>query len=129
MTVLLQASLILLLPDQCRCAVDDVCSLGCFLVGERISRSRFRGREITADFGARNSHSEIDLILADYAMPTMSGIELAKAIRTTRPALPVILVTSYGNREVEGLSETRILQKPYTEDELILRIRRAFNER
>jgi CheY-like chemotaxis protein len=79
---------------------------------------------------ARNSHSEIDLILADYAMPTMSGIELAKAIRTTRPALPVILVTGYGNREVmEGLSETRILQKPYTEDELILRIRRAFNER
>ena len=81
-------------------------------------------------FGARNSNSEIDLILADYAMPTMSGIELAKAIRTTRPALPVILVTGCGNREViEGLSETGILQKPYTEDELILMIKRALTER
>lgn len=77
-----------------------------------------------------DSHSEIDLILADYAMPTMSGAELAKTIKTTRPALPVILVTGYGNREViEGFNETRILQKPYTEDELILRIRRAINER
>ena len=63
-------------------------------------------------------------------MPTMSGIELAKAIRTTRPALAVIVVTGYGNREViEGLGETRILQKPYAEDELILSIKRAFYER
>ncbi|MGY8676553.1 response regulator [Bradyrhizobium sp. UFLA05-153] len=77
-----------------------------------------------------DSHSEIDLILADYAMPTMSGIELAKTIRTTRPALPVILVTGYGNREViEGFGETLILHKPYTEDELILRIKSALNER
>ncbi|WP_198029444.1 GAF domain-containing protein [Bradyrhizobium sp. WSM3983] len=76
-----------------------------------------------------DSHSEIDLILADYAMPTMSGAELARTIKTTRPALPVILITGYGNREViEGFNETRILQKPYTEDELILRIGRAINE-
>jgi CheY-like chemotaxis protein len=77
-----------------------------------------------------DSHSEIDLILADYAMPTMSGIELAKMIRTTRPALPVILVTGYGIREViEGFGEMRILHKPYTEDEFLLRIRRALDER
>jgi PAS domain S-box-containing protein len=75
------------------------------------------------------SHSEIDLILADYAMPAMSGIELAKMIETTRPALPVILVTGYGNRDViPDFMETRILQKPYTEDELILTIRRVLNE-
>jgi CheY-like chemotaxis protein len=77
-----------------------------------------------------DSRSEIDLILADYAMPAMSGVEFAKMIETARPALPVILVTGYGNRDViAGFSETRILQKPYTEDELILRIRRALNER
>jgi len=63
-----------------------------------------------------DSPSKIDLILADYAMPTMSG-ELAKTIRTTRPALPVILVTGYSNREViEGFGETRILHRPYTKD-------------
>jgi CheY-like chemotaxis protein len=47
-----------------------------------------------------DSHSEIDLILADYAMPAMSGVEFAKMIETARPALPVILVTGYGNRNV-----------------------------
>jgi PAS domain S-box-containing protein len=77
-----------------------------------------------------DSHSEIDLILADYAMPTMSGVELAKIIETTRPGLPVILVTGYGNHDIiPGFRETRILQKPYTEDELILRTRRALEER
>jgi CheY-like chemotaxis protein len=77
-----------------------------------------------------DSHSEIDLILADYAMPTMSGVELARIIETTRPGLPVILVTGYGNHDIiPGFRETRILQKPYTEDELILRTRRALEER
>ena len=77
-----------------------------------------------------DSQLEIDVILADYAMPAMNGVELAKMIETARPALPVILVTGYGNRDViAGFSETRVLQKPYTEDELILRIRSALNER
>jgi CheY-like chemotaxis protein len=76
-----------------------------------------------------DGHSEIDLILADYAMPAMSGVEFAKRIKTARPVLPVILVTGYGSRDViAGFSETRILQKPYAEDELILTIRRALNE-
>ncbi|WP_405049343.1 response regulator [Rhizobium sp. BK661] len=34
---------------------------------------------------------EIDVVLADFAMPEMSGGELAKAIRAMRPTLPVIL--------------------------------------
>jgi PAS domain S-box-containing protein len=75
------------------------------------------------------SDSEIELILADFAMPEMSGFEFAKTIQATRPVLPVILVTGYGSREVlEGFGEDRILQKPYTEDELIQKIKRALNE-
>jgi signal transduction histidine kinase/ActR/RegA family two-component response regulator len=76
-----------------------------------------------------DSDSEIDLILADLAMPKMSGVEFAKTIKTTHP-LPVILVTGYGNREaLECFREARILQKPYTEDELIGKINAALNER
>jgi CheY-like chemotaxis protein len=76
-----------------------------------------------------DSDSEIDLILADLAMPKMSGAVLAKTIKSTHP-LPVILVTGYGNREaLECFGEARILQKPYTEDELIGKIKVALNER
>jgi CheY-like chemotaxis protein len=65
------------------------------------------------------SEPGIDLVLADVAMPEMSGVELAGAIHETRPTLPVILITGY--RDLDALKEfgeSRILQKPYTESEL-----------
>jgi CheY-like chemotaxis protein len=40
---------------------------------------------------------EIDLVLADFAMPEMTGVDLAKTIHTTHPALPVILATGYSD--------------------------------
>lgn len=39
--------------------------------------------------------SEIDILITDYAMPGMSGAELATAIRRISPDLRVILVTAY----------------------------------
>jgi len=61
-----------------------------------------------------------ELVLADFAMPEMTGIELAKAICATHPNLPVILVTGYGDREtLEEFREAQILRKPYDEDGLM----------
>ena len=74
------------------------------------------------------SNQEIDLVLADFAMPEMSGGELAKAIRAMRPTLPVILITGYGYREnLKDFGEARLLQKPYAEDELMGKIAKALN--
>jgi CheY-like chemotaxis protein len=74
------------------------------------------------------SGREVDLVLADFAMPEMTGVELAKAIHATYPGLPVIVVTGYGNREeLKDFGEARILQKPYTEGELMERITEALN--
>jgi CheY-like chemotaxis protein len=64
-----------------------------------------------------------DLVLADFAMPEMTGVELAKAVHTSYPNLAVILVTGYGDREAfEDLGETQILRKPYDDDELMAAI-------
>jgi PAS domain S-box-containing protein len=72
---------------------------------------------------------KIDLVLADFAMPEMTGVELAETIHTTCPALPVILVTGYGNREaLKDFGEARILHKPYTEDELKKKIASALTK-
>jgi CheY-like chemotaxis protein len=74
------------------------------------------------------SKLEIDLVLADFAMPEMSGIELARAIHATRRTLPVILVTGYGDLDVgKVFDEARILQKPYTEDDLVDKITAVLN--
>jgi CheY-like chemotaxis protein len=67
---------------------------------------------------------EIDLVLADFAMPEMNGIELAKAIHATRPTLAVILVTGYGDVDaLKQFGESRVLLKPYSEDNLVNKIK------
>jgi PAS domain S-box-containing protein len=72
------------------------------------------------------SQPGIDLVLADFAMPLRSGVELARDIQSKRPGLPVILITGYG--EVDALKdfgETRVLRKPYGEEELATKIASA----
>jgi CheY-like chemotaxis protein len=54
----------------------------------------------------------------------MTGVELAEAIRVMDPNLPVIIVTGYAERKgLSDVDERRILQKPFTEDDLIEKIR------
>jgi CheY-like chemotaxis protein len=67
---------------------------------------------------ARNQ--EINVVLADFAMPEMSGGELAKAICAMRPTLPVILMTGYRDLNVrKEFNDLRIILKPFTEDDLV----------
>jgi signal transduction histidine kinase len=64
------------------------------------------------------SDAHIDLIVTDYAMPGMTGAELAKHIRQVRPSLPIILATGYAdlpNTDDPGLPR---LAKPYRRDEM-----------
>jgi PAS domain S-box-containing protein len=63
---------------------------------------------------------EIDIVLADFAMPEMSGGELAKAICAMLPSLPVILMTGYGDLALlKKFKGSRIIFKPFTENDLI----------
>ena len=72
---------------------------------------------------------KVDLVLADFAMPEMTGAELAKAIHGKRPDLPVVIVTGYGGREVlRDFGEAKILQKPYAENELLEKIASALRQ-
>ncbi|MBR0749034.1 PAS domain S-box protein [Bradyrhizobium japonicum] len=73
---------------------------------------------------ARNQ--EINIVLADFAMPEMSGAELAKAICAMRPTLPVILMTGYGDLDpLKELKDSRIILKPFAEDDLVNTIEAA----
>ena len=59
-----------------------------------------------------------DLMITDYLMPGMSGLELARAARRTASALPILMITGYANLASEDeLGVTRIA-KPFQLDDL-----------
>ncbi len=50
----------------------------------------------------RLAHEDYDLVYTDIKMPGMSGIEVARRIRASRPWLPVVIVTGFGSEENES---------------------------
>jgi DNA-binding NtrC family response regulator len=69
---------------------------------------------------------EIDVVLADFAMPAMNGVELARAIHPRRPALPLIIMTGHGHLDaLKEFDRSRILQEPYAEEDLVEKIAAA----
>lgn len=77
-------------------------------------------------------HDEIDLLLTDLAMPEgMSGRELAKLLRTSRPALKVIFSSGYSPDTVESGADAQTrgyyLPKPYTPAVLAKAVRQCLD--
>ena len=71
----------------------------------------------------------MDLILTDYLMPEMNGMDLLMEIRGKRPQLPVIIMTEDADREfaVKALHYkcNGLLEKPFTLDSLQKEIERV----
>ena len=44
----------------------------------------------------RESPHGFDLVLTDFTMPTMNGVELAQQIKAVRAEIPIALVTGFG---------------------------------
>ena len=60
-----------------------------------------------------------DLILTDYQMPGMNGLELASTVHHTSPGTPIVLVTAHQGglwlqERARALDLAGYLQKPFT---------------
>ncbi len=66
-----------------------------------------------------------DLLLTDYSMPGMTGLELAEHARRRDGALKVLIVSGYADAGAIEASPTqaRLLRKPFDERELIEAVR------
>jgi signal transduction histidine kinase len=70
--------------------------------------------------------ARVDLAVIDFAMPAMSGAELAHHLRAQRPSLPVLFVTGFAEREaLAGISDRYIVSKPFLNGELAEKVRLA----
>ncbi len=60
----------------------------------------------------------IDLIVSDQGMPGMSGVELAGAVKSRRPALRTLIATGYAELPPGTDASLRRLAKPFSQSEL-----------
>ncbi|MBY5341303.1 PAS domain-containing sensor histidine kinase [Rhizobium leguminosarum bv. viciae] len=62
---------------------------------------------------------QVDLVICDHAMPRMTGAQLAQAIRSEWPDMPIILATGYAEiPEGAGIVDLPRLGKPFSQAQL-----------
>jgi len=74
-----------------------------------------------------------DLLLSDFNMPELSGLELAQASAALRPELPVVISSGYLSDEVRHAAHEAgvkaLLQKEFSVEQLPALVRRVLDER
>ncbi|MBE0620882.1 MAG: response regulator [Burkholderiales bacterium] len=80
---------------------------------------------------ARADAGQFDLVVTDYNMPHMSGLQLAQALREIRADLPVVLTSGYLTDELRAAAPAagirELIFKPDTADELCAAVARCAN--
>jgi CheY-like chemotaxis protein len=75
---------------------------------------------------------KIDLVITDYKMPGMNGLELAATLRKIIPSIPVLMLTAYFSIENYfqslSLGVFECINKPVGKMELIRIVRMALND-
>jgi len=69
----------------------------------------------------------IDLLITDYKMPKMNGIQLAAAVRELRPDLPILLATGYAELSPDGELDIPRIAKPFRQDQLAAEIKKVLD--
>jgi DNA-binding NtrC family response regulator len=82
---------------------------------------------------SRIAREDFDLIVTDMLMPSVGGIELLEAIRRSHPALPVIIVTAFGDWDsysrALALGAAAFISKPLRMSELTTAVHAALAKR
>jgi DNA-binding response OmpR family regulator len=81
----------------------------------------------------RMKETAFDLVITDFMMPKMDGLELLKIIRDHYPELDVIMITGYASIDsavrATKLGAAGYLPKPFTPDELMKVTSRVLQDR
>jgi CheY-like chemotaxis protein len=73
--------------------------------------------------------ASVDLVMLDFAMPGMNGVDLARQVHSQFPTLPLVFMTGYvDNAALEEIGDARIIKKPFVGDELASKVQAALND-
>jgi PAS domain S-box-containing protein len=72
-----------------------------------------------------NSGEKIDLLITDYLMPRMTGLQLARTAKEIRPDLAILLATGYADLPAGSDVKLPRISKPYLLPELQTEIAKA----
>jgi CheY-like chemotaxis protein len=119
-TLAVQGTLILLVDDDS--AVREITAKMLRNLGYDVVEAGSGGAAL--DLLAREPR--ISLSVLDYAMPGMSGAEVAQEVHKRRPGLPIVFITGYVDlTALKEVGEDRIVQKPFREADLADKIARS----
>ncbi len=76
----------------------------------------------------------IDLVICDYLMPQMTGIDLLKKMREIQPEMVRVLLTGFADKEntiraINELDLFQYLEKPWDNQQLLLVVERGLQQR
>ena len=74
-------------------------------------------------YNAREKKIGYDYLITDIFMPDIDGLKILKVIKSEFPGLPVLVITGFGNEELEATAlaehNTGFLDKPFEISELV----------
>ncbi len=109
--------------------VDDEAEISASLQ-ERLTMEGYH--VLTASDGRKGLQAyheqRVDLVITDVLMPELDGLEVVRSLRRLDTAIPIIVMSGGGDRDLDFLIEatefgaTRTLSKPFRLEELVLMV-------
>lgn len=67
-------------------------------------------------------HRSVHIVVTDFTLPDKTGAELARELRATSPAIPIIFVSGHEERlvadSISSMPNVQVLAKPYTSEKM-----------
>lgn len=75
----------------------------------------------------------VSLVISDYLMPNMNGIEFLSKVRELKPQIPRIILTGYADKEnaikaINTVGLYQYIEKPWNNDDLLIILRNALEK-
>jgi PAS domain S-box-containing protein len=59
-----------------------------------------------------------DVVITDYLMPGLNGMQLAAEVKQMRPQMPILIVTGYAHLAGDDMPDLPLIAKPFRQSEL-----------